>query len=111
MYDKENVMGRILSLDQLIISHQKRSRNSKGLKRLHSLIENIKGVGMVQGPALDHGDGRYFLIDGASWQKACGELKSAITPNFIMWEETDFFTFLESLLLGRDKQEIVSKRR
>jgi hypothetical protein len=67
---------------------------------LHSLIENIKGVGMVQGPALEHGDGRYFLIDGVSWQQACEELKHTITPNFIMWEETDFFAFLESLLQG-----------
>ena len=111
MFDKEKVMNRILSLDQLIISQQKGSRNSTGLKRLHSLIENIKGVGMVQGPALDHGNGRYFLIDGVSWQRACEELKYTITPNFIMWEESDFFTFLESLLQGSNKRKTVSKRR
>ena len=111
MYDKENVMSRILSLDQLIISQQKRNRNCIGLKRLHSLIENIRGIGMVQGAVLDHGDGRYFLIDGASWQRACAELKNTITPNFIMWEETDFFAFLESLLREADKQETISKRR
>ena len=111
MFDKEKVMNRILSLDQLIISMQKGSRNSTGLKRLHSLIENIKGVGMVQGPALDHGDGRYFLIDGASWQRACEELKHTITPNFIMWEETDFFAFLESLLQGPEKRKTISYRR
>ena len=111
MFDKEKVMNRILSLDQLIISQQKGSRNSTGLKRLHSLIKNIKGVGMVQGPALDHGDGRYFLIDGTSGQQACEELKRTITPNFIMWEETDFFAFLESLLQGQDDRKTNSKRR
>ena len=111
MFDKEKVMNRILSLDQLIISQQKGSQNPTGLKRLHSLIENIKGVGMVQGPALDHGDGRYFLIDGTSWQQACEELKHTITPNFIMWEETDFFAFLESLLQGQDDRKTNSKRR
>ncbi len=111
MFDKENVMNKILSLDQLIISQQKGNRNSQGLSRLHSLIENIRGVGMVQGPALDHGDGRYFLIDGASWQRACEELRDTITPNFIMWEETDFFSFLESLLKGPEKQKTISKRR
>ena len=111
MFDKENVMGKILSLDQLIISQQKGSRNSTGLRRLHSLIENIKGVGMIQGPALDHGNGRYFLIDGASWQRACEELRSTITPNFIMWEETDFFTFLESLLKRPEKKNTISKKR
>ncbi|MHC4144283.1 MAG: ParB/RepB/Spo0J family partition protein [Planctomycetota bacterium] len=110
MYDKEDVISRMLSLDQLIISQQKRSRNSAGLKRLHSLIENIKGVGMVQGATLDPDDGRYFLIDGASWQQACKELKHAITPNFIMWEETDFFAFLESLLRDSDKQKATSKK-
>lgn len=110
MFDKENVMGKILSLDQLIISQQKGSRNSTGLRRLHRLIENIKGVGMIQGSVLNHGNGRYFLIDGASWQRACEELKSTITPNFIMWEETDFFTFLESLLKGPEKKT-TSKRR
>jgi len=111
MYDKENVMSKILSLDQLIISQQRRNRNSIGLKRLHRLIENVRGVGMVDGAVLDRGYGRYFLIDGASWQRACKELKHTITPNFIMWEETDFFTFLESMLQGSDKQETISKRR
>ena len=111
MFNKENIMTRILSLDKLIISQQEGNQNSTGLKRLHSLIENIKGVGLVQGPTLDHGDGRYFLIDGASWQRACEELRDTITPNFIMWEETDFFTFLESLLKGPEKQKTISKRR
>ena len=100
MFDKEDIMARIMSLDQLILSQQKGGRNSLSLRRLRNLLESIKGVGMVQGPALDHGNGRYFLIDGASWQKACKELKHSITPNFIMWEETDFFSFLESLLKG-----------
>ena len=110
MFNKENVMSKILSLDQLIISQEKGSRNPTGLKRLQSLIKNIKGVGMVQGPVFDHGDGRYFLIDGASWQRACEELKDTITPNFIMWEETDFFTFLESLLQGPNTQKTIPKR-
>jgi hypothetical protein len=110
MFNKKNVMSKILSLDQLIISQKKESQNSSGLNRLQSLLKNIKGVGMVQGPVLDHGDGRYFLIDGASWQRVCEELKDKITPNFIMWEETDFFTFLESLLQGPDKQKPISKR-
>ena len=111
MSDKESVMRKILSLDQLIISQQKRNRKSVGLRRLRSLIKNIEGVGMVQGASLNHGNERYFLIDGASWQRACEELKRTITPNFIMWEETDFFVFLESLLQGSDRQKNTSKRQ
>ena len=103
MFNKENVMEKIISLDQLIISQEKENRNSKGLSRFHHIIETIKGVGMVQGPVLGQDDGRYFLIDGTSWQRACMELESTITPNFIMWEETDFFTFLESLLKETEK--------
>ncbi len=108
MFNKENVMNKILTLDQLIISQQKEGHTPMGLKRLHTLIKNIKGVGMVQGPVLDHGNGRYFLIDGASWQQACKELKYTITPNFIMWEETDFFAFLESLLQVPANQKNIS---
>jgi hypothetical protein len=111
MYDKESVMQKILSLDQLIVSQQKRNRKSIGLRRLRSLVKNIKGVGMVQGASLNHDNERYFLIDGASWQRACEELKHTITPNFIMWEETDFFVFLESLLQGSDRQKNSSKRQ
>ena len=105
MYDKENVMQQILSLDQLIISQQKKNRNQTGLKRLQSLIDIIKGVGMVQGAGIDKEDERYFLIDGASWQRACEELHQAIIPNFIMWEESDFFLFLESLLRSSNKRK------
>ena len=105
MYDKENIMQRILSLDQLIISQQKKNRNQTGLKRLQNLIDIIKGVGMVQGVGIDKENERYFLIDGASWQRACEELHQAITPNFIMWEESDFFLFLESLIQSSDKHK------
>ena len=111
MFNKEKVMNKILTLDQLIVSQQKEGQTTTGLKRLHTLINNIKGVGMVQGPVLDHGHGRYFLIDGASWQQACKELKYMITPNFIMWEETDFFVFLESLLQEPANQKTISKRQ
>ena len=111
MFNKEKVMDKILSLDQLIVSQQKGSPNSSGLKRLHNVLENIKSVGMVEGPVLDHDDGRYFLIDGASWLQTCDELKHMITPNFIMWEETDFFEFLESLLMNSDKQKNMPKRQ
>lgn len=95
-------MQKILSLDKLIISQQKTSNNPTGLKRLQDLIDIIKGVGMIEGANIDHKDGRYFLIDGSSWQKACKELHQPITPNFIMWEESEFFLFLESLLKKSD---------
>jgi hypothetical protein len=111
MYNKENVMQQILSLDQLIISEQKKNQNHTGLKRLQSLIDIIKGVGMVQGAGIDKENERYFLIDGISWQKACEELHQAIIPNFIMWEESDFFVFLESLLRGSDKPKRPSTKR
>ena len=110
MYDKENVMNRILSLDQLIISQQKKNPNQTGLKRLQSLIGIIKGVGMVQGTGINEESERYFLIDGASWQRACEELHQAITPNFIMWEESDFFLFLESLLQSSNKHKTRSAK-
>jgi hypothetical protein len=97
MFENEEVMQRILSIDQMISSQQKNG-NPMALNLLHNLIETIKNVGMVQGTGLGDNHGRYFLIDGVSWQKACGELKQPITPNFIMWEETEFFSFLESLV-------------
>jgi hypothetical protein len=84
-----------LSIDQMI-STQKNNENPVRVKLLYSLIETIKNVGMIQWTGLGKNNGRYFLIDGASWLKACGELKQPITPNFILWEETEFFSFLES---------------
>lgn len=97
MFENEEVMQKILSIDQMI-STSKNKENPVRVKLLHSLIETIKNVGMVQWTGLGKSHGRYFLIDGASWQKACEELKQPITPNFILWEEKEFFTFLESLV-------------
>ena len=95
--NKNIIMEKILSLDQLIISQQK--KNAPALKKFDKLIQNIRGVGLIEGIEYNgKNEGRYFLIDGASWQKACQELHQTIIPNFIMWEEADFFSFLESLI-------------
>ena len=112
MSNNNIIMQKILSLDRLLISQQKKNHDSPALKKLNKLIQNIKGVGLIEGTAFNGGDEeRYFLIDGASWQKACQEIHQTIIPNFIMWEESDFFTFLESLLQGSNKRKTVSKRR
>ena len=39
--------------------------------------------------------GRYFLIDGVSWEDACHKLGESIEPSFVAWEESKFFEFLE----------------
>ena len=50
--------------------------------------------------------GRYFMIDGNPWCRAIRRLKATAVPNYVIWEETDFFSCLDSLLtvLSKSKQ-------
>ena len=110
MSNNDIIMQKILSLDRLIISQQKKNRDSPALKELNKLIHNIKGVGLIEGTAFNGGnEERYFLIDGASWQKACQEIHQTIIPNFIMWEEKEFFSFLEYLITNSEKTKSIAK--
>ena len=52
----------------------------------------------------------WFLIDGKSWYEASRKMKIETIPNFIAWEESEFFSFLDSLLkpLGqRSNKELI----
>jgi len=82
---------------------RKRNVNSKGIERLNKFVSNLKGIGLIEGVALNGRKGRYFLIDGHSWNNACRRLGGSAAPSFIAWEETDFFEFLKSQFMTRDK--------
>lgn len=98
MSAKNHMIQKILSLENLIISQQKEHSDPLVLDRFNQFIENLKGIGLIEGMGQNHQKARYFLFEGASWQKVCRELKETITPNFIMWEEAEFYSFLETLL-------------
>jgi hypothetical protein len=108
MSAKNHVIQKILSLENLIVSHQNDHSDPLVLDRFNQFIENLKGIGLIEGMGQNHQKARYFLFEGASWQKVCQEFKKTITPNFIMWEEAEFYSFLETLINTPDQLKSVS---
>ena len=109
MSNKKNVIQNIISLHNMIMLQRKKNLNSKGIERLNKFVSDLKGIGLIEGMALNGRKGRYFLIDGHSWKNACHRLGKTAAPSFIAWEEADFFEFLKSQFMTQDKAQASKK--
>ena len=103
MSSNNNVFEKIISLHNMIISQRTKHINADGIEKLNIFVSSLKSVGLIEGMALNGSKGRYFLIDGASWEEACHRLGESIAPSFIAWEESKFFEFLKSRFMSDGK--------
>ncbi len=111
MSHEHTVIDSILSLHQHIITLHRDLRDDQLLKKLDDFMLGLQTVGLLEGIKINGKRGRYFLIDGKSWNEASRKIKIEAVPNFIIWEESEFFSFLDSLLkpLGyRGSKEIIN---
>ncbi len=111
MAHEHTVMDNILSLHQHIINLHRNLRDDQFLKKLDDFMLSLQTVGLLDGIKINGKGGRYFLIDGESWYEASRKIEIEAVPNFIIWEESEFFSFLDSLLkpLGhRKNKELVN---
>lgn len=92
------VLNAILSLHDHMLAKQEECSDPGLIKRIDDFMSELKNVGMVEGLEIGGMRGRYFMIDGNSWCRANRKLKVTAVPNFVIWEETDFFSYLDSLL-------------
>lgn len=90
------------------MSQQARTRNPEGIEKLNRFVTDLKSVGLIEGISLNGRVGRYFLIEGQSWNKACCRLGETAEPSFIAWHENDFFDFLKSRFINVSKQHITN---
>ena len=95
---KSQVMEKILELQDLLVSQDS---NASSLQRLNMLIANLKTVGLIEGVVLNGEKATYLIIDGESWRDTCQRLHAKGLPNFVMWEEGEFVSFLQSQLTHR----------
>ena len=77
----------------MIMLQRKKHINSEGIERLNKFVSDLKGVGLIEGMALNGRKGRYFLIDGHSWENACQRLGRSVAPSFIAWRKQIFLNF------------------
>jgi hypothetical protein len=103
MPDTSAIIQQVTLLHQLIASRHKNDRTTSGIQRLNVFMTELKSVGIIDGIDVGGHKGRYFLIDGSSWVKACKNLKHLESPNFVLWEESAFFSLLEQLISTPDK--------
>jgi hypothetical protein len=104
-------MKAILSLHENMLTMQKECLDPNVIKRVDNFMLELKGVGLVEGLEISGFRGRYFLIDGSSWCRACRKLNANPVPNFVIWEESDFFSYLDSLLAVLVKSKKNSGRK
>ena len=109
MSNNNNVFEKIISLHNMIISQRTKHINTEGTEKLNMFVSSLKSVGLIEGMALNGSKGRYFLIDGASWDNACHRLGESIAPSFVAWEESKFFEFLKSRFMGIEKTKTGKK--
>ena len=98
MSHEHTVIDRILSLHQHIITLHRNLRDDRVLKKVDDFMLSLQNVGLLEGMEVNGKRGRYFLIDGKSWNEARKKIKIEADPNFVIWEESEFFSFLDSLL-------------
>ena len=108
MSNVENVMKNIESLHDLIVRQHKDKKNTTKIKRFNAFMSNLKSVGMIEGADFNGHKGRYLLIDGYSWFSACKLLKNNVVPNYVIWEENDFFSFLKAQIINPVSQNTKS---
>lgn len=99
------VLKSILSLHEHMMAIQSECSDPGLIKRVDDFISELKNVGLVEGLEIGGIRGRYFMIDGNSWCRANRKLKGTAVPNFVIWEETDFFSYLDSLLTVLSKSK------
>ncbi len=98
MSHENTVIDRILSLHQHIITLHRNLRDDRVLKKVDDFMLSLQNVGLLEGIEVNGKRGRYFLIDGKSWNDARRKMEIEAAPNFVIWEESEFFSFLDSLL-------------
>jgi len=98
MSHEHTVIDSILSLHQHIITLYKDSGDDQLLKKVDDFMLGLQTVGLLDGIRINDKGGRYFLIEGKSWYEASRKIKIEVAPNFVVWEESEFFSFLDSLL-------------
>lgn len=98
MSPSNRVLKMILSLHDHLVEKQAECEDQSIIKQIDDFMSELKNVGFVEGLEIAGVRGRYFMIDGSSWCRANRKLKGTAVPNFVIWEETDFFSYLDSLL-------------
>lgn len=104
-------MKAILTLHENMLDMQKKCLDPNVIKHVDEFMSELKGIGLVEGLEISGFRGRYFLIDGNSWGRACRKLHANPVPNFVIWEEADFFNYLNSLLTVLSKSKAKSNRK
>lgn len=92
------VLNAIFSLHDHLVGKQEECSNPGLIKQVDDFMSELKTIGLVEGLEIGGIRGRYFMFDGNSWCRANRKLKITAVPNFVIWEETDFFSYLDSLL-------------
>ena len=100
-----SIMKKILVIQRRLVSQKPKRGRCPGLERVNQLMSNIRGVGLIEEMKINGSEGRYLIIDGRSWQRACRGLKMSTAPSFIMWEESEFLSFLESDLVAAGAED------
>lgn len=98
MSHKQKIVDSILSLQQHIITLHQSCGDNELLKKLDDFMSGLRTVGLLDDININGKEGRYFLIDAKSWLEASKKIGTKAVPSFIIWEESEFFTFLGSLL-------------
>lgn len=107
MSSNSRVFKSILTLHEHIVAKQAECSDPSLIKRIDDFMSELKNIGLVEGLEIGGIHGRYFMIDGSSWCRANQKLKGTAVPNYVIWEETDFFSYLDSLLtvLSKSKKD------
>ncbi len=98
MSHSNRVLKAILSLHEHMEAKLSECEDPGLIKQIDDFMSELKNVGFVEGLEIAGIRGRYFMIDGSSWCRANRKLKGTAVPNFVIWEETEFFSYLDSLL-------------
>ena len=98
MATDNEIMQRMIDIQNLIISKKTHNENSSSIKRFDRLLELIKGVGVIDKVRLNGSISRFLIIDGISWKRASDELLFTETPDFVMLDEGHFFELLQNQL-------------
>jgi hypothetical protein len=106
-----NKEARASALQTLLGLKVSKGANENVARQLNRLMANIKGVGLIEETEIGGTEGNYLIIDGGSWDKTRRELGLEVQPSFVLWEESDFFRFLQTYMEEAGKKAMAQPTR
>ena len=101
-----NKISNKTTLEAILGLTSKMTMNQSVARKLNLLMDGIKSVGLIEQLTIAGNEGNYLIIDSDSWDRTSCALELDVQPRYVLWEENEFFHFIESYIKKTDIESL-----